>query len=140
MGRVIAIDYGQKRTGLSVTDPLRITAGGLGTYSGKEVIGFLKNYTATENVDLFLLGAPCQMNGQPSENMQRVMDFKARLQREIPYIPIKMVDERFTSVLARRAILASGVKKKERRENKGLIDEVSATIMLQAFLDSENNI
>lgn len=135
MGRIIAIDYGRKRTGLSVTDPLRITAGGLGTFSGKEVLGFLKDYVSKENVDLFLLGEPRQLNNQPSENMKWVMQFKSDLIKEIPTIPIKMVDERFTSVLAHKTILAAGIKKKERRENKGLVDEISATIMLQSYLD-----
>lgn len=135
MGRIIAIDYGRKRTGLSVTDPLRITAGGLGTFPGGEVISFLKAYISKEPVDLFLLGEPRQMNNQPSENMKWVLLFKSGLEKEIPHIPIEMVDERFTSVLAHQTILTAGIKKKERRENKGLVDEISATIMLQSYLD-----
>jgi len=137
MGRIVAIDYGHKRTGLSVTDPLQIIAGGLGTFSGKEVLRFLKEYASKEEVDLFLLGEPFRMNGQPSENWQRVMRFRDSLQQALPQIPIKMVDERFTSVLAHQTILSAGIKKKERRENKGLVDEISATIMLQTFLDSK---
>ena len=137
MGRVIAIDYGRKRTGLAVTDPLQMIAGGLTTLPGAEVVRFLKEYTSREKVDLFLLGEPKQLNNQPSENMQWVLQFKANLQRELPQIPVQMVDERFTSVLAHQTVLAAGIKKKERRNNKEMIDELSATIMLQSYLESK---
>jgi len=135
MGRIVAIDYGCKRTGIAVTDALKLIAGGLVTLSGDQVILFLKEYIQKENVELFLLGEPRQMNYQPSENMHRVEKFKAKLQEAIPQIEIKMVDERFTSVLAQRAMLEGGLKKKERR-NKALVDELSATIMLQSYLES----
>jgi len=135
MGRVIAIDYGYKRTGLAVTDALKLIAGGLATLPGNQVISFLKEYIQKEDVELFLLGEPRQMNYQPSENMQKVEMFKKKLQEAIPQIDVKMVDERFTSVLAHRAMLAGGLKKKERR-NKELVDELSATIMLQSYLES----
>lgn len=134
MGRIVAIDYGRKRTGLAVTDPLKIIAGGLTTLPGHKVIHFLKEYIQKENVELFLLGEPRQMNYEPSENMQWVEKFKLSLQKEIPDIEIKMVDERFTSVLAHKAMLEGGLKKKERR-NKELVDELSATIMLQTYLE-----
>ncbi len=137
MGRIIAIDYGRKRTGLAVTDPLRLIAGGLTTLPGSEVVRFLKVYTTQEEVDIFILGEPKQMNNMPSENMQWVLQFKKQLQREIPQIPIVMVDERFTSVIAHRTIIEAGIKKKERRNNKELVDELSATILLQSYLESQ---
>jgi putative Holliday junction resolvase len=135
MGRILAIDYGRKRTGLAVTDPLQLIAGGLVTLPGNEVVRFLKEYISTEKVDLFLLGEPKQMNNQPSENMQWVVAFKKHLQKEIPQIPLLMVDERFTSVLAHQTVVAAGVKKLERKKNKELIDKLSATIMLQSYLE-----
>jgi RNAse H-fold protein YqgF len=137
MGRIIAIDYGRKRTGLAVTDPQQLIAGGLTTLSSGSVVPFLKEYISQEKVDLFLLGEPRQMNNQPSENMQWVLKFKVQLQQAIPQVPIIMVDERFTSVLAQQTILVAGIKKKERRNNKGLVDELSATIMLQSYLESK---
>ena len=135
MGRVVAIDYGYKRTGLAVTDALKLIAGGLVTLPGNQTIPFLKEYIQKEDVELFLLGEPRQMNYQPSENMRKVEKFKEKLQEAIPQVEIKMVDERFTSVLAHQAMLAGGLKKKERR-NKELVDELSATIMLQSYLES----
>jgi putative Holliday junction resolvase len=137
MGRIIAIDYGRKRTGLAVTDPLQLIAGGLVTLPGGDVVRFLKEYVSKETVDLFLLGEPRQMNSQPSENMQWVVQFKKHLQREIPQIPLLMVDERFTSVLAHQTVIVAGIKKQQRRNNKELIDELSATILLQSYLDSK---
>ena len=135
MGRIIAIDYGYKRTGLAVTDTLKLIAGGLITLPGNRIIPFLKEYIQKENVELFLLGEPKQMNYQPSENMHRVEQFKRKLQKEISQIEIKMVDERFTSVLAHQAMLEGGLKKKE-RQNKELVDELSAIIMLQSYLET----
>ena len=135
MGRIIAIDYGYKRTGLAVTDPLKLIAGGLITLQGNKIIPYLKEYVKKENVELFLLGEPRQMNYQHSENMCRVEQFRKKLQETIRHIDVKMVDERFTSVLAHRAMLDGGLKKKERR-NKELVDELSATIMLQSYLES----
>ena len=135
MGRIVSIDYGQKRTGLAVTDPLKLIAGGLTTLPESQIIPFLKEYVQKESVELFLLGEPKQMNYQPSENMRRVKIFKQKLQEAIPIIEVKMVDERFTSVLAHQAMLDGGLKKKARR-NKKLVDELSATIMLQSYLES----
>jgi len=135
MGRIVALDYGKKRTGIAVSDPLRIIAGGLITLPSKETIGFLKKYIAENPVDLFILGDPRQMDYEPSENRERVMKFKNDLHRTFPDIEIQMVDERFTSLLAHQAMIQGGLKKKERR-NKALVDELSATILLQSFLET----
>jgi putative Holliday junction resolvase len=135
MGRIIAIDYGKKRTGIAVSDPLQLIAGGLTTLPSHTVIDFLKQYTTGNTVDLFLLGDPRQMNYQPSENRERVLTFKKKLQQTIPNIEIKMADERFTSVLAHQAMLQGGLKKKD-RQNKELVDELSATILLQSYLET----
>ena len=114
---------------------MKIIAGGLLTLSGDEVIPYLKEYIRREDVELILLGEPRQMNYQPSENMKWVMLFKKALEHEIPHIPVQMVDERFTSVLAHRTMLEAGLKKQDRR-NKALVDELSATIMLQSYIES----
>ena len=135
MGRIIAIDYGYKRTGLAATDTLKLIPGGLVTLPGNQIIPFLKEYILKEDVELFLLGEPRQMNYEPSENMHRVEVFKKKLQESIPQIEVKMVDERFTSVLAHQAMLEGGLKKKE-RQNKELVDELSAVIMLQSYLET----
>ena len=135
MGRIIAIDYGRKRTGLAVSDSMRLIAGALTTLPGDKVIDFLREYISKESVDLFVLGEPKQMNNQPSENMQWVLLFKNQLQKAFPEIEIKMVDERFTSVLAHRAMLDGGMKKKDRR-NKEIVDQLSATIILQTYLET----
>ncbi|GHU88355.1 putative pre-16S rRNA nuclease [Bacteroidia bacterium] len=135
MGRIIAIDYGRKRTGLAVSDRMRLIAGALTTLPGDKVIDFLREYTSKEPVDLFLLGEPKQMNNQPSENMQWVSLFRTQLQKAFPEIEVKMADERFTSVLAHRAMLDGGLKKKDRR-SKELVDQLSATIILQTYLET----
>ncbi len=135
MGRIIAIDYGRKRTGLAVSDKMRLIAGALTTLPGDKVINFLRDYTSKEPVDLFLLGEPRQMNNQPSENMQWVIIFKKQLEKAFPDIKIVMVDERFTSVLAHRAMLDGGLKKKD-RQNKEMVDQLSATIILQTYLET----
>jgi putative Holliday junction resolvase len=135
MGRIVAIDYGKKRTGIAVSDPMRLIAGGLTTLHSSEVIAFLEKYLAENEVDLFLLGEPRQMNYQPSENMERVLNFKKKLQQSISGIEIKMIDERFTSILAHQAMLQGGLKKKD-RQNKELVDELSATILLQSYLET----
>lgn len=136
MGRIIAIDYGRKRTGLAVTDPLQMIANGLTTVPSGEVVHYLVNYIAKEVVDLFVVGLPKQMNNEPSENMKYVEAFVAHLKRAIPSIPIQYYDERFTSVMAHQAMLSGGLKKKKRQE-KGLVDEISAVIILQAYLESK---
>jgi putative Holliday junction resolvase len=135
MGRIIAIDYGKKRTGLAVSDPMKMIAGGLTTLPSMEVIAFIKGYIEKEDVDLILLGEPRQMNYQPSENMQRVEIFKKKLIRAIPSVNVKMVDERFTSSLAHQAMRQGGLKKKD-RQNKELVDELSAVILLQSYLET----
>ena len=136
MGRILSIDYGKKRTGLAVTDPLRIIAGGLSTIETKDLFDFLSAYVVREGVERIVIGKPTQPNGQPSENLVRVENFVNRWRKACPDVPIEYYDERFTSVLAHRAILEGGVKKKTRRENKGLVDEVSATIILQDYMNS----
>ena len=135
MGRIMAIDYGRKRTGLAVTDILQIIANGLTTVPTNELLKFITEYTQKETVELFIIGAPKQMNNEPSENMARVTEFVARLKKAIPTIPIQYVDERFTSVLAHRTMLEAGLKKKK-RQDKALVDEISAVIILQSYLES----
>jgi putative Holliday junction resolvase len=134
MGRIIAIDYGKKRTGLAASDPMQIVAGGLETVGSNEVIQYLQDYTAREEVELFLLGEPRQMNYEPSENGVRVEQFRQKLHKAIPKIPIQMADERFTSTLAHKAMLDGGLKKKQ-RQNKSLVDKLSAAILLQTYLE-----
>lgn len=132
--RILSIDYGKKRTGLAVTDPLQIIANGLATVSTSELFDYLKKYTSQEQVERIVIGRPTQPNGQPSENLVRVEQFVNRWRNAMPEIPIEYYDERFTSVLAHQAILDSGIGKKARRENKGLVDEISATIILQDWM------
>lgn len=134
--RILSIDYGKKRTGLAVTDPLQIIAGGLGTVETSVLYEFIEAYIQREQVERIVIGKPMQPNGQPSENMVRVENFFNRWRKAHPEIPIEYYDERFTSVLAHRAMIDGGVKKKTRRENKGLVDEISATIILQDYLQS----
>ena len=134
--RTLSIDYGKKRTGLAVTDPLQIIAGGLGTVETSVLYEYIEAYIQREQVERIVIGKPMQPNGQPSENMVRVENFYNRWRKAHPEIPIEYYDERFTSVLAHRAMIDGGVKKKTRRENKGLVDEISATIILQDYLQS----
>lgn len=134
--RILSIDYGKKRTGLAVTDPLQIIAGGLGTVETSVLYEYIEAYILREQVERIVIGKPMQPNGQPSENMVRVENFYNRWRKAHPEIPIEYYDERFTSVLAHRAMIDGGVKKKARRENKGLVDEISATIILQDYLQS----
>lgn len=134
MARILAIDYGKRRTGLAVTDELQLIAGGLTTVDTKELEGFLLDYLKREPVERIIVGLPKQMNNQPSENMVRIEPFVNRL-RKLVEIPVEYYDERFTSVLAQQAILASG-KGKMARRNKALVDEVSATIILQSYMES----
>ena len=134
--RILSIDYGKKRTGLAVTDPLQIIAGGLVTVETSVLYEYIEAYIQREQVERIVIGKPMQPNGQPSENMVRVENFYNRWRKAHPEIPIEYYDERFTSVLAHRAMIDGGVKKKTRRENKGLVDEISATIILQDYLQS----
>jgi len=135
MGRIIAIDYGQKRTGIAVTDELQLIATGLTTLPAQEVIGFLKDYTAKNQVDCFVVGEPRQMNNAPSQSAVFIEPFVKKLKNLFPAIPVERMDERFTSHMAVRAIRDSGAKKKT-RQDKALIDTVSATIILQSFLET----
>ena len=136
MGRIIAIDYGRKRTGLAASDMLQMIANGLGTVPSGEVVQYLSDYVRKEPVDTFVVGLPKQMNNEPSENMKYVEAFVSHLKRTIPNIPVVYYDERFTSVLAHRAMLEGGLKKKK-RQDKGLVDEISAVIILQAYMESK---
>lgn len=137
MGRILSIDYGKKRTGLAVTDPLRIIANGLATIPTSDIFDYLTQYVAKESVDQLVIGKPIQPNGQPSENLTRVENFVNRWRKLHPEMPIDYYDERFTSVIAHQAMIAGGVKKKTRREDKGLVDEISATIILQDYMRSK---
>ncbi|MBR2230854.1 MAG: Holliday junction resolvase RuvX [Prevotella sp.] len=135
MPRILSIDYGKRRTGLAVTDPLQIIAGGLATVSTSTLYDYLVAYMAKESVERIVIGKPIQPNGQPSENLARVEQFVNRWRKAQPSVPIEYVDERFTSVLAHRAMLEGGLKKKA-RQDKALVDEISATIILQSYLES----
>ncbi|MDR2119010.1 MAG: Holliday junction resolvase RuvX [Tannerellaceae bacterium] len=138
MGRIMAIDYGRVRSGVAVTDRLQIIAGGLGTVPSGELGAYISEYVQREPVDLFVVGFPRQMNSEDSENMPYVQAFVACLTRILPGIPVEYCDERFTSVLAHKAMIEGGLKKKKRR-NKALADEISAVIILQSYLESKRN-
>mgnify|MGYP001556194692 FL=1 len=136
MSRILAIDYGRKRTGIAVTDPMQIIANGLTTVSTHQLMDFLLNYIKQEPVERIIIGHPKQMNNEDSENMKNIIPFMNRLKKLLPDMPVELVDERFTSVLAHQAMLAGGLKKKD-RQNKALVDEISATIILQSYLESK---
>ncbi|GGA90852.1 Holliday junction resolvase RuvX [Puia dinghuensis] len=133
MARIMAIDYGLKRTGIAVTDPLQIIATGLTTVESPKLIAFLKEYMKTEAVELILIGEPKNWDDSDTHATPLVREVMVRLQKEFPAIPLKPVDERFTSKLASRAMVEMGMKKKQ-RQNKALVDEIAATIMLQEYL------
>ncbi len=135
MARILSIDYGKKRCGIAVTDPLQIIPGGLATVPTSRLEAFLRDYMAREQVELVVIGEPKQPNGEPSENMARVSQFVARWRKTMPTVPIKLYDERFTSVLAHQAMLDGGMKKMARR-NKDIVDEISATIILRDYMES----
>ena len=137
MGRILAIDYGTKRTGIAVTDPLRIIPGGLATVPTHELMSFLSGYFAKEQVDIIVVGYPTNMNGEESASMKQIRPFVDKLKKQYPDREIVLFDERFTSVLAQKAIIEAGIKKMARR-NKALVDEVSATIILESFMDSKH--
>lgn len=134
--RILSIDYGKKRTGLSVTDPLQIIAGGLATVPTSTLFEYLTQYVAKEPVERIVIGEPRQPNGQPSENLARVQQFVNRWRKAMPQIPIEYYDERFTSVLAHQTMLDAGLKKKA-RQDKALVDEISATIILEDYMRSK---
>lgn len=135
MGRILAIDYGKKRTGLAVTDPLRITANPLLTIETKGLVNWLQTYFEKEKVDIVVIGHPTQMNGQESESMNYIRPFIGNFKKQFPTIPITMYDERFTSVLAHQAMIAGGMKKKD-RQDKAIVDKIAACIILEGYLDS----
>lgn len=137
MGRILAVDYGRKRTGLAVTDPLRLIATPLETVSSMEVLVYLKAYTQKETVDEFVVGMPKTLRNEDSEIAPLVRVFVGELEKTFPGKPITLVDERFTSSMAMKAMIAGGMKKKDRRI-KGNVDKISATIILQSFLERTN--
>lgn len=135
MARILAIDYGLKRTGLAVTDPLQLIASGLTTVPTTQLLEFLKNYIQNEPVELIVVGEPKQMDNTPSESEEFILTFLEKLKTALPNIPVKRVDERFTSKMAFKTMIDSGLKK-SKRQNKALVDEISATLILQSFLNS----
>lgn len=137
MGRIIAIDYGRKRVGLAVTDPLRIIATGLDTVPASQIINYLKEYLSQNAIDVFLVGYPKQMNNELSEAIQYIDPFIAKLKKEFPNVPVVLADERFTSKIAMRTMIEGGMKKTDRRD-KAMIDKISAVIMLQSYLEYNN--
>ena len=135
MARILSIEYGKKRTGIAVTDPLQIIEGGLVTVSTSTLFDFLRDYICKEQVERIIIGEPKQANRRPIENMARIIQFVNRWRKAFPNIPIEFYDERFTSVLAHRAMIDGGLHKKK-RQDKALVDDVSATIILQSYLES----
>ncbi|MGL5111568.1 MAG: Holliday junction resolvase RuvX [Flavobacterium sp.] len=136
MPRILSIDYGQKRTGIAVTDEMQIIASGLTTIPSETAIAFLKDYFAKEKVAAVLIGEPKQMNGEPSQSASIIKGFVTHFTNHFPEMTVIRVDERFTSKMAFQTMIDSGLKKKQ-RQNKALIDEISATIMLQDFLNKK---
>lgn len=136
MGRILSIDYGKRRTGLAVSDTLRLVAGGLTTVETPRLFDFVKEYLSREKVDVIIVGKPTQMDNTASENMARIIPFFNRLRKTFPAVEIVWYDERFTSVLAHRAMITGGMKKLQRRNNKGKVDEISAVIILEDYMES----
>lgn len=136
MARLLSIDYGRKRTGIAVSDTLQIIANGLTTVPSHTVINFLKEYVSKEPVEKIIIGMPRQLNYEESESMKYIKPFVRKLQKEIPDIPLEYYDERFTSKIAQQTMIDGGLKKKQ-RQNKALIDEISATIILQSYMESK---
>lgn len=132
--RILSIDYGKRRTGLAVTDPMQIIAGGLCTVDTRELLKYIKEYVEREPVETIVVGLPTQPNGQPSENQARVRSFTGELKKALPNVNVVFYDERFTSVMAHQVMLDSGIGRK-RRQDKALVDEISATIILQNYLE-----
>jgi putative Holliday junction resolvase len=138
MGRILALDYGKKRTGIAVTDELQIIATGLTTVETKQLFPFLKDYFSKNQVDDIILGFPKRLNNEATHNTLPVLKVKERLEKEFPMFTVHLVDERFTSKMAKQTMIDSGLKKKQ-RQNKALVDEISATIILQSYMESQNN-
>jgi putative Holliday junction resolvase len=137
LGRVLAIDFGKKRTGIAVTDELQIIASGLTTVNTADLLSFLKEYTTKEKVALFIMGQPKQMDNSDSESEALILPFLKKIETLFPQIPMKRIDERFTSKMAFQTMIDSGIKKKQRR-NKAMVDEISATIILQSYLYNQH--
>ena len=135
MGRILAIDFGRKRTGLAVTDPLRITANPLITIPTHTLEAWLTDYLAKEQVDEVVIGHPRQLNGEDSESMQYIQPFINRFRKVFPHVPLKEYDERFTSVIAHQAMIAGGMKK-SKRQDKAVVDKLDACIILEGYMDS----
>ena len=133
MPRILAIDYGQKRVGLAVTDELQMIANPLDTVHSKDIFDFLRKYVQSHRLELFVVGLAKNLNNSNAESVKFIKPFVQRLKKEFPDIPVELYDERFTSKMAQQSILAAGAKKKDRR-NKALIDKISATILLQSFM------
>ena len=138
MGRILGIDYGRKRTGLAVTDPLKIVAGNLATVPTHTLLSFIKDYIAREQVELIVIGLPKQLNGEPSESMKYITPFVNTLKKQVPDVPVVMYDERFTSAIAHQAMIDGGMKKSDRRD-KARVDAIAATIILNDYLQSIYN-
>lgn len=136
MSRILSIDYGKKKTGIAVTDPMQIIANGLTTVETSKIWEFLADYLSKNEVERLIIGLPKQMNNEPSESMKYINPFVGRFKKLYPNIPVEFVDERFTSKLAFQAMIDGGLKKKE-RQNKALVDEISATIILQSYLETK---
>lgn len=138
MARIIGIDYGKKRTGIAVTDPAQMIASPLTTVQAQETIKFLKEYVQKEAVETFVVGHAKTLQNEDSDSMQYIKPFVSRLQKQFPTIPVKMVDERFTSKMAQQAMITGGMKKSD-RQNKGNVDKISASIILQSYLEQLAN-
>jgi putative Holliday junction resolvase len=138
LARILAIDYGRKRVGLAVTDPMQIIANGLDTVAANELLDYLEKYISQEEVELFVVGYPKQLNNEDSESMKYLKPFLGKLKKKFPEIPVEMVDERFTSKIAFQTMIDGGLKKKQ-RQDKALIDKVSATIILQSYMETKRN-
>ena len=137
MGRILAIDYGRKRAGIAVTDPMQMISNGLTTVPAASIINFLKEYIAKEKVDAFVVGYAKQLDNTDSESMAYIKPFVKKLEKNFPDMPIHMVDERFTSKIAHQTMLDGGLKKKK-RQDKALVDTISATIILQSYMEQKD--
>lgn len=138
MARILGIDYGRKRTGIAVTDPLQIVANGLTTVPTHTLLDFIKKYIEHEQVEAIVIGKPTQLNGEPSESMRYIDPFIKRLQNELPQMPVILFDERFTSTLAHQAMIDGGMKKKD-RQDKARVDAIAASIILNDYLQSKSH-
>lgn len=138
MGRILAIDFGKKRTGIAVTDPLQLISNGLTTVPSHELMSFLKKYLASEIVDAFVVGMPRTLANEPSDSMRYIKPKLLELRKQFPEMPVHQVDERFTSSIAHQTMIDGGMKKMDRR-NKDIVDTISATLILQTFMEQKSN-